>query len=149
MIILMKISKYTNFDHNTYLIWSKLTARWITLETDVSFWRQVKDKKSWRWAFVAKRSLLNFQNQSKNLNFSLQHCNWCFHFFRQLGVSDAAAKLVVRIKMNRSDYFSLNCSQGWEWWGFRMMMTRSRKRMGIFNRSDCFSLNCSQGWEWW
>ena len=36
-----------------------------------------------------------------------------FSFLRRLGVSVVAAKLVLRIKMNRSDCFSLNCSQGW------------------------------------
>ena len=61
-----------------------------------------------------KNILTNFPKPKQKSQFLFAILQLMFSFFRRLGVSDAAAKLVLRIKMNWSDYFSLNCSQGWE-----------------------------------
>ena len=59
-----------------------------------------------------KNLLTNFPKQKQKPQFLLATLQLMFSFLRRLGVSDVSAKLVVRIKMNRSDCFSLNCSQG-------------------------------------
>ena len=61
-----------------------------------------------------KKKLTKFPKPKQKSQFLFATLQLMFSFLRRLGVSDVAARLVVRIKMNRSDYFSLNCSQGWE-----------------------------------
>ena len=61
---------------------------------------------------LSQNILTNFPKPKQKSQFLFATLQLMFSFLRRLGVSDVSAKLVVRIKMNQSDCFSLNCSQG-------------------------------------